>query len=424
VLAADPKAFTTDEGEGSRLRSLLLAEPPGRSFSQPFYVSPELLGFEREMLQGQWLYAAHASELPHESSYREVSVLGESIILTRLEGGAFGAYYNVCRHRGSRILEPGQAGHGPLLVCPYHGWSYGRDGALVVAPSMGEGLSCSELALTALRTFALEGMIFVAEPQAALPPDTIGEACGALWAYHGLADARIAERIELEVEANWKLAVENFLECYHCLPNHPQLCTVYDHVLVSGSTDPGNRITYMRAAMEWSKRVQDLGTPTAPLKRINPQHDQFALCYRMGIRKGFDTLSSDGRPVAPLMGRFPAFDGGETFGFVGPFLHYSLANDHAVLITVEPREAERTTVKVAWLVAAHAEKERDYEPERLRWLWESTVRQDCALVARAQQGLRSRGYRPGPYGPLETDLQGFKRWYLRLAQAHVLGERA
>jgi hypothetical protein len=115
------------------------------------------------------------------------------------------------------------------------------------------------------------------------------------------------------------------------------------------------------------------------------------------------------------MGLFPAYDGGETFGFVGPFLHFSLANDHVVLINVRPEAPERTTIELLWLVDGAAREGEDYDPARLRWLWESTVLQDRDLVERAQRGVRSRVYRPGAYAPLEVDSMNFKRWYLRRA---------
>lgn len=149
------------------------------------------------------------------------------------------------------------------------------------------------------------------------------------------------------------------------------------------------------------------------MRGIQEGEHQFALGFRHGIGTGFDTAGRDGKPLAPLMGDFADYDGGETFGFVGPFVNFSLCNDHGVIIRVNPLAAEQTLIEVTWLVAGHARADVDYEVEPLCWLWQNTVAQDCRLIERTQSGLRSRGYRPGPYGDLESDLRVFKAWYLR-----------
>lgn len=396
------------------LVELLYAETADSNFAQRFYIDPVLFAFELDALQGQWIYAAHVSQIPVDGGL-ERCLFGESIILTRAADAGIHAFYNVCRHRGSRLLSANAACTGGRLTCPYHGWRYALDGRLATTPSFEQADGGGgTLDLVRVSAYVLEGMVFVAfGGEQPLPTTLIETAVGRLFRFHGLALAKVAAQVRFSVRANWKLAVENFLECYHCLPNHPQLRAVHDHVLVSASTDPADRQSYLGNVIAWSKRARDAKTPLLFNKRIHEDHHQYALGFRLGIRTGSDSMTENGRPVAPLMGEFRAFDGGETFGFVGPFLHFSLGNDHGVIIRVNPAAAEDTVVEVSWLVAADARPGIDFDETRLRWLWENTVRQDCELVERAQQGLHSRGYRPGPYTPLELDLRVFKAWYLR-----------
>lgn len=402
----------TPPGQSPDLRQRLELEAPDNNFAPFFYIDGALFAFELTALGKQWMYACHRSEIP-AGGWLERNLFGQSVLLGRSDETGLRAFYNVCRHRGSPILEADAKQAAGKLTCPYHGWSYGSCGKLEAAPSHA-GAEAASIGLVPLSAFELEGMVFVAFSEVEPPSTALLERTVArLFKLHGLADAKVAAHFQVSVQANWKLAVENFLECYHCLGNHPQLCAVYDHVLVSASTGAANRQAYVRKVVDWSRRAQKAGTPIPAMRGIQVDQHQFALGFRHGIGSGFDTAGETGAPLAPLMGEFKGYDGGETFGVVGPFLNFSLCNDHGVIIRVNPRGPELTHVEVTWLVACDAQACIDYDEETLCWLWKNTVQQDCELIQRTQGGIHSRGYRPGPYAELESDLRIFKSWYLR-----------
>lgn len=409
----------TEVVDDKALAAWIASEMLAMSFQARAYLDADIFAFERDrLLSDQWILAAHGSELTEPGSRIERTVLGQSLVLVRTSQG-INAFYNVCVHRGARLLDDAQEGCGPDLVCPYHRWTFDTDGVLKAAPHI-DPIPSARLVRVACREIA--GLIFInlagddGAPEAA---DRIERMCRELWEWHGLPKAKVADRLTIDVDANWKVAVENFLECYHCPENHPQFCSVYDHILISASVDPEERKRYMRHTLDWVRRAQDAGTPTTPLVRLNPDDRQFSVCYRLGIRPGFDTLSDGGAGIAPLMGKFTRYDGGETFGFVGPLLHFSLANDHCVLISVRPLAPDRTAFDLTWLVDEKACDGVDYQTHELRWLWEATARQDAVLIERVQKGVRSRGYRPGRYGPLEVDAAAFKTWFLSRARLHL-----
>ena len=197
---------------------------PGHSLPRAYYTDPAI--FERDLerlLLRHWFCAGHVSTLPTAGDFFLVDMGRESVIICRAADGAVHALLNVCRHRGSRVCvaRSGSAAGGGF-TCPYHAWSYGLDGRLRTAREMPAAFRREDVGLKALQVQVLEGLIFVSF--AADPPSlddatrALAEAAGT----HGWARAKVAYRAAFEINANWKLAVENYMECYHCQPAHPE----------------------------------------------------------------------------------------------------------------------------------------------------------------------------------------------------------
>src|SRR5207249_3288553 len=145
----------------------------------------------------------------------------ESIIFVRASDRRVHALLNVCSHRGSRIcLE--ETGHAAKLVCPYHGWCFDHDGTFVTARHMPERASNASLDLRRAHVLVAEDLIFVC--LGAEPPDfgPVAADIQKFYAPHGFTRAKICARTSLVLRSNWKIAAENFFECYHCLPSHPE----------------------------------------------------------------------------------------------------------------------------------------------------------------------------------------------------------
>ena len=190
----------------------------GHALQRAFYCDPGIFLSDREkILDNSWHMAGHGSRIPNEGDYFLFNICGEELIIVRGKGGDIYAHYNVCRHRGSRICRE-NSGRKSSLVCPYHAWTYNLDGSLRRARLMGEGFSPGNHALHPCHVNVLEGIIFVALGEEPVDFEESTAAYVDYLEFHGLKNAKTARRLELPTRANWKLVVENFIECYHCTP--------------------------------------------------------------------------------------------------------------------------------------------------------------------------------------------------------------
>lgn len=370
---------------------------PGWSLEQYFYTDVELFEYERRTwLARQWYLIGHASEIPQTGSYIVRELLGESLIVVRAAPGVVQGFFNVCRHRGSRICR--EDGTATAFTCPYHAWSYALDGRLRSAAALVDGADRGALGLKPVRLREVGGLLFCAlDPNAPSLDAAAGFAPGL--EYQGIPGARIAARRQYPTAANWKLVLENFHECYHCLPAHPQYSGVMGHVKRYAMDSAGQSDEWNREVDAWVSTEAVGDFPGAVFETAEAEWDN-AQITRFPIGAGRKTQSEDGQPVAPLMGRYPRYDGGVASFGVPPFAFFFGLNDHAVLFQFLPRTAEYTDVTITWLVDAAAPSDA-VDVERLVWLWDVTTRQDKTIIEANAAGVRSRAYEPGPFSKLE-----------------------
>jgi phenylpropionate dioxygenase-like ring-hydroxylating dioxygenase large terminal subunit len=392
------------------LSELISRQRPGWSLEQAFYTSEGIYEFERRgWLAAQWFVIAHASEISEAGSYIVRELLGESIIVVRDKQGTLRAFHNVCRHRGSRICD--KDGRGAAFVCPYHAWSYHLDGSLRAAPALPENVERGDLGLRSVAVRDIGGIILAslrADPRS-LDVAEREWAAGLTW--HGAPAARIAARRHYPTRGNWKLVLENFLECYHCLPAHREYCGVMQHVDALGKSSPQSAERWRTTVENWFATQAD---PASPLGRdqLEPTGELIACtATRAPIGEGRQTQSQDGLPVAPLMGQQNRYDGGVSSFLLGPFVYIAAPNDYIRMIQFLPTAAESTDVVITWLVEGSA-SDAEVDVNKLIWLWDVTTLQDKALIERNAAGVRSLAYTPGPYSTLETWTSGFVSHYL------------
>ncbi len=202
-----------------------------RTLPWSWYEDPQQARRERDLVfRRAWQYTARMDQVPVPGSYAAAHASGFPVVVTRDKDDVLRAFANVCRHRGA-IVASGEEQRG-TLQCPYHAGTYGLDGCLRRAPRAAQnpGLEPEELGLRELALGTWGPFIFVnPDPDAAPLADSLGD-LPAVVAEHGLdVDGLVFhQRAEYEIRANWKIAVENYLECYHCQLNHPDLVTVID----------------------------------------------------------------------------------------------------------------------------------------------------------------------------------------------------
>jgi choline monooxygenase len=193
-----------------------------------WYTDADVLARERKRLFGHaWQYAGHTGQLAEPGSYFTTRVGDVPLIVVRDREGTLRALVNVCRHRGAEVVSG--EGRCTTLQCHYHAWTYDLDGSLRAAPRS-NGLDREPLGLRRAQVGTWGPLVFVnPDPEAPSLEGTLGD-LPRIVREGGLdVDAlRFHQRVDYTLAANWKVAVENYLECYHCAVAHPDFSKVID----------------------------------------------------------------------------------------------------------------------------------------------------------------------------------------------------
>ncbi len=356
---------------------------PQRVMEPSVYLDPEVFEQElRTVLATTWQFACHASSLEHTGDYVVHEIAGESLFTIRDKDGVIRTFYNVCMHRGHELVEG--AGSKKLIVCPYHAWSYALDGSLHRAPHTDgrAGFDASEICLTGVPTEDFLGFVFVNLDDQAPSMDSV---------YPGVRTAlgdflptiermRPIERRDFLAECNWKIAVENYNECYHCRNAHPSFS--------KGVVLPN------------SYTIKPVGQ-----------------CLHHHAESSPKQYYEIDRNASPHAAEYSSFYLWPLFSFQvypGPVLN---------TFCWRPEAVDRTPFFRDWFTLDGVDSEvvRAVAHEDAV----TTVAEDLDLVRSVQRGLGSRGYRPGPL-ILDPDMginsehtvAAIKAWY----QEAMLGE--
>jgi Rieske 2Fe-2S family protein len=354
------------------------AEGP-RTLPAAFYTSSEVLQFEQAGLFARmWLCVGREADIPAAGDYFIHDIGGDSVVVVRAAEGGVRAFYNVCRHRGARLIDE-PSGHGlSRIVCPYHAWTYRLDGSLAQVPRMDEGFRRESFPLVSVRVGTWAGFIFLNLDDGAEPLERFLADIADLSRFR-MEELRLGKRIEYEIDANWKLICENYSECYHCPGVHPQLHRISDN-------------------LARANRGQETGA-----------------CFNGGpmvLREGVETMSMSGRRTVPIIPGLRPDDHRLVYYYVlYPNLLLSPHPDYVLTHTAWPVSPDRTRVVCEFLFTQEALARPDFDPGDMVEFWDITNRQDWGLCERAQRGAHSRGYRPGPYQPSEDCVHMFDRWY-------------
>ena len=206
---------------------------PSESFTLParFYTDPAIYEAEKTAIfYKSWWCAGHKSQLPKPGSYITTEIHEQGVVVTRDQDGKLRAFYNVCQHRGHELVKG--AGEARIFTCPYHAWTYNLDGTLRTArltKALPDFKAC-DFALKPVRVEEFCGFVFVNLDQDAI---SLKEQSGALEEeirkyVPRIDDMVFAHRDDYVIKANWKVVVDNFLECYHCHPAHRDFVDLVD----------------------------------------------------------------------------------------------------------------------------------------------------------------------------------------------------
>jgi Rieske 2Fe-2S family protein len=364
--------------------------PLERTLPRDAYFADAIWQREKERIFGrEWACAGRAEELPAPGDYRVLDLAGESLLVVRTKAGALRAFYNVCRHRGCRlVLDPpatphaAPAGHfAGGIRCPYHAWTYTLDGELRTAPFLEEedGFRREDFPLWPVGVETWGGFFFVnlSPLEAAAEGRTLLQQLGAVperLSRYPLAELRTAQRISYDVGANWKVLLENYNECYHCAGVHPELCKVVPAFKQKGGSQ-----------LDW-----DRGIP----------HREGAWTF---TRSG----STSRAPFAGLNDDERTRHKGE---LIYPNFLLSLSAEHVAAFTLWPHGAEHTTIICDFLFHPDEMATPGFDPSDAVEFWDLVNRQDWRICEGVQAGMRARVFEHGYYAPMESASLDIRRY--------------
>lgn len=392
-----------------------IGEPPRTSFSVPppggnlmptlggrYYWDAAIFKAEQDRIfERMWFCAVRSADLPEPGAFRKVQVGSESVLVVRGRDGALNAFLNVCRHRGAMLCTEESGIVKRHLRCPYHSWTYGLDGKLFAAPNLGTltdqagaKIDRTENGLlpVALREWLGYAWVCLDSEPPSFEDEVIGTVTERLGdpdaiANYAVAELSVGRRIVYDVAANWKLIVENFMECYHCTSIHPELTEVIPEF--AGGL----------AAQYFVGHGALFGDDV----------------------QGFTVDGSAGQDTIPGVTadqdrRYYAIT-------VRPNVFINLVPDHVIFHRMYPIAADRTIVECDWLylpdvVAQGRDVERSVE------LFHRVNEQDFEACERTQPTMSSRAYRNGGVlVPSEHHIGEFHQWIAERLQ-HRTGAKA
>jgi Rieske 2Fe-2S family protein len=357
----------------------LIATLPGN-----FYTDETVFSLEQaKIFESMWFCVVRADDLDTAGAFRTVQVGRENLLISRSRTGEIRAFFNVCRHRGARLTSELSGSVTRAFQCGYHAWTYDLDGKLIAAPNLTKMPDIDRVTYGLRRVAVHEWLGYVWVCLVDEPPsfedtvlrevvDRLGTVD--LLDHYDVANLKVGRRIVYDVKANWKLIIENFMECYHCATIHPELTEVLPEFA-----------------------------------------DGYAAQYFVGHGavfgediSGFTVDGSEG------VERIPTIDADQDRRYyaitVKPQVFINMVPDHVIVHRMFPMAADRTVVECDWLYLPGV-VESGVDVSKSVELFDRVNRQDFEACEATQPSMSSRMYtRGGVLVPSEHHIGTFHEW--------------
>ena len=369
----------------TQLKSVEPAKDPLEDLSLPgwLYHDPEFFEAEkRAFLRAAPQVVCHEKEIPQPGDWRTLEYLGESVVVIRGDDGDVRAFSNVCRHRGSRLVD-GEAGCSKVLTCPYHAWSYARDGRLVGVPHRHEypGLQTDTMGLIPVALERWRGFLFVTlEPGAPSVHEMMAPYEHEVAAYR-FEELETIGRVTLRPRPlNWKTIADNYSDHLHIPVGHPGLTRLFARNYKIEAQDHVDRMEgdlVEKISDNWSERAYQQLLPKAD--HLPATHRRKWLYYKLFPNVAFDI--------------YP---------------------DQVDFMQFLPVSSTETVIRE--ISYALPDSSREMRAVRyLNWRINRKVNaEDTELITRVQLGMQSPTYVAGPLGTSEVCLRSFSRKLRRM----------
>ena len=379
----------------------------GYSLNQRYYKDEGIYNLEiNNIFHKHWLFAGHISQVPDKGDYFLFEFSNESIIIVRNKNNKLKAHINVCRHRGSKICLD-KKGNKNLLTCPYHAWSYDLDGVLISAREMPGDFKFEHNSLIPVHLELIGGFIFISLSKNPLSLNNLKRDLTETLELFGLDCLKLVKHKRYSIPANWKLAVENYNECYHCIPSHKEFSRIH----LMGTNDE----VFKLKKSEYQQ-----------LNENNPKYAQFNCYYdnaepgqegyqydRNPLNPGIFSGTVTGEAAAPLLGKLTEYDHGASELMIGPLMFFLIYDDHIVGYRFTPISVDNCVCDIFWMVRDDAIENIDFNINNLIWLWDTTTVADKTIIINNQKGVNSKFYSPGRLSLMENFQKEFLDWYIK-----------
>jgi phenylpropionate dioxygenase-like ring-hydroxylating dioxygenase large terminal subunit len=344
--------------------------------------------FQAEMdriFAAMWIAVGRSEEVASRGAFIRRDVANASVLVIGDGRGGIRAFHNVCRHRGTRLCDAERGTFPGSIQCPYHAWTYDLTGALIGAPLMDEveGFARQDYPLQRVHCDVWDGHVFVNLSESPTPlRQQLGQLPARFASWH-MSELRMVRRTTYDVHANWKLIVQNYNECLHCPVIHPMLNRMHHYL---GAANVPSTETYCGGAM--------------------------------GFKEGVETLSVDGKLRRQIL---PGLTGEDRslvhYYAIYPNLLLTLHPDYMFTVTMWPKSVSETQLIGEWHFHPDEIARTGFVCEDAIQFWDRTNREDWAISERSYEGIRSRGYTPGPYSNREGQLWEFDQFIANRVRA-------
>jgi Rieske 2Fe-2S family protein len=358
------------------------------------YVGQEVYDEERERIWwGDWVTIGRSEEVANPGDFVVKDLAGESIFLVRNADGELKGFYNVCSHRGTKFLDDDASGNvRKAFRCPYHAWTYDLNGRLIGTPNVAED-EHFDRSLYPLHPFGVgeyAGFVFVnlaREPRPLMEALTDGAESITAFERFKMDELRVGVRIVYEVEANWKIIVENYNECLHCPQVHPELVQV---------------VPLFRFGEVWDEETRDDGN---------------------WMVDGATSFTKDGKSELPKFPDLLPEDYRMYYGsYEFPNLMLNLHPDAVMYYIGLPKGPTHTQVVSEYLFRPETIADPElFKPEPVVEFWDLISKQDWDVCARAQTGVGSRAFKAGVYPRQDRFLYNFNEEWRAAMGRELLG---
>ena len=344
-----------------------------------YYLNEKIFNEELENIFYQnWLCVGRSNDIKDEGNYITFQIGNESVLIIRNEKNQLNGFFNICRHRGTRICIDEKETLSKTIQCKYHGWTYNLNGSLVGAPNMDnvDDFNKSDYPLHSVSIKEWDGFIFVCLSDKPESFEIFYKPLNNKFNEWKLSKLKTIEQKNYTIKANWKLVIQNYNECYHCPTVHPELAKI--HHFTNGEND----------------------------------------LYEGPFLGGFMTLNENKKSITksgklsskPIPGVTKTNLKRVYYYSLFPNMLISLHPDYVMYHTIVPLSPSECKVTCSWLFFQENDDNHNYS-DAIKF-WDKTNKQDWEISELSQLGIQSKKYTPGPYSSRESLLSTFDNYYL------------